>query len=114
IEDLARRSGLSEFEVAEKATELAGFGKADVAPGDTDEKGHGADTVASVCDNVGFFLVGSRREELEKAIGYRPDFGTKLLRAFRATGWTGIVVPVFLLTVLLMIMAGSALKTIGL
>ena len=63
---------------------------------------------------MGFFLVGSRREELERAIGYRPGFGRRLTRAFRDTGWAGIVVPVFLLTVLLMVMAGSALETIGL
>ena len=64
--------------------------------------------------NVGFFLVGSRREELEQSIGYRAPFGTRLNRAFRRTGWTGIVVPVFLLTVLLMVLAGGALKAIGL
>ena len=29
-------------------------------------------------DDVGFFLVGARREELEQAIGYRPTFGTTL------------------------------------
>jgi cyclic beta-1,2-glucan synthetase len=100
IEDLARRSKLSEFEVAETATELAGR--------------HDPDTADAESSNVGFFLVGSRRDELEKAIGYRPDFGTRLLRAFRAAGWAGIVVPVFLLTVLLMVLAGQALDAIGL
>ncbi|MBL8575780.1 MAG: protein ndvB [Mesorhizobium sp.] len=110
IEDLAKRSDRSEYEVAEKATELAGFGRAasgidatrQPAAGNSDE------------NNIGFFLVGSRRRELEKAIGYRPPFGTRLLRAFRATGWTGIVIPVFLLTALLMTMTGVALSAIGL
>ncbi len=112
IEDLARRSNLSEFEVAEKATQLAGYGKQLAAPdGARNEE---AQAGLSAEENVGFLLVGSRREELEKAIGYRPGFGRRLVRAFRATGWTGIVVPVFLLTVLLMVMAGSALETIGL
>jgi cyclic beta-1,2-glucan synthetase len=36
------------------------------------------------------------------------------VRAFRSTGWSGIVVPVFLLTVLLMLMTGAALNAIGL
>ena len=100
IEELARRSDRSEYEVAEKATEMAGHGAGDIAdPAET---------------NIGFFLVGSRREELEREIGYRPPFGTRLIRAFRSTGWAGIVVPVFLLTVLLMTMTGMALATIGL
>ncbi|MBN9270833.1 MAG: protein ndvB, partial [Mesorhizobium sp.] len=54
-----------------------------------------------------------RRLELEKAIGFRPGFGLRLKRAFRQAGWLGIVVPVFLLTVLLMWMAGSALAALG-
>lgn len=111
IEELARRSNLSEFEVAEKATELAGYASPATAPG---EGLAVASAGLATENNVGFFLVGSRREELEEAIGYRPSFGTRLLRAFRATGWTGIVVPVFLLTVLLMVMAGSALAAVGL
>src|SRR5690606_1003244 len=52
IEDLARRSDLSEYRVAEKATEMAAAEQTD----------------------VGFFLVGSRRKELERAIGYRAGF----------------------------------------
>ena len=107
IEDLARRSGLTEYEVAERATELAGYGITQGA-----EDGSPAGTTEAA--NVGFFLVGSRREELERAIGYRPAFGTLLIRAFRRTGWTGIVVPVFLLTALLMVLTGAALKAIGL
>jgi len=112
IEDLARRSNLSEFEVAERATELAGYGR--LQPESAEGEGDAAAAASPVNDNVGFFLVGSRRRELEEAIGYQPSFGTRLLRAFRATGWTGIVVPVFLLTLLLVVMAGSALETIGL
>ena len=106
IEDLARRSGLTEYEVAERATELAGYSRQAAESG--------GPASAEEAANVGFFLVGSRREELERAIGYRPSFGTQLNRAFRRTGWSGIVVPVFLLTVLLMVMAAGALKAIGL
>ncbi|MEW9804838.1 glucoamylase family protein [Mesorhizobium sp. ZMM04-5] len=105
IEDLARRSDLSEFEVAEKAIELSGSAAGDARV---------AAEAAASNDNVGFFLVGSRREELEAAIGYRPGFGMRLVRAFRASGWAGIVVPVFLITLLLVVMAGAALKAIGL
>src|SRR5690606_18576985 len=54
IEDLARRSSLSEFEVAEKATELAGYAKEGEAPADATAANDAGN------DNVGFFLVGSR------------------------------------------------------
>ncbi|AZO08410.1 protein ndvB [Mesorhizobium sp. M3A.F.Ca.ET.080.04.2.1] len=110
IEQLARRSQLSEFRVAEKAIELAGH-----APGVTDASGV-PDAVAEPAahTDVGFFLVGPRRQELEKAIGYRAPFYVTFKRAFTATGWLGIVVPVFLLTVLLLVLSGNALAHLGL
>jgi cyclic beta-1,2-glucan synthetase len=95
IEQLARRSNLSEHDVASRAIEMARL-SAD---------GAGMD--------VGFFLVGPRRQELEKELGYSVPFGKKLLRSFRRTGWTGVVVPVLVMTLLLLTMAGSALLTAG-
>ncbi|MGB3643117.1 MAG: glucoamylase family protein [Mesorhizobium sp.] len=92
IEDLARRSNLSEYRVAEKATELAAAAQAD----------------------VGFFLVGPRRKELEREIAYRPGPLLRLRRAYQKTGWIGIVLPVFALTVLLLGLTGGALQTLGL
>ncbi|RJG45648.1 glucoamylase family protein [Mesorhizobium sp. DCY119] len=102
IEDLARRSKRSEYDVAEKAIDMA------------EQAGEPGDPKAANCNDVGFFLVGPRRLELEKEIGFRPDFGLRLLRAFKSTGWAGIVVPVFALTVLLLTMSGFALAGIGL
>jgi cyclic beta-1,2-glucan synthetase len=103
IEDLARRANLSEYHVAERATEMAGCAPAtDGEAGTTDET------------DVGFFLVGERRPELEKAIGYRRGIATRVKRAFRKTDWAGIVVPVFALTVLLLALTGSALAGLGL
>lgn len=104
IEELARRSNLSEVEVAEKATELAHSEMP--AGGEVDD--------AEARANIGFYLIGPKRPILEQAIGYKPPFSKRFLRAFRSTGWTGIVVPVFLLTVLLMTLAGGALSAIGL
>ncbi|MDQ6435009.1 glucoamylase family protein [Mesorhizobium sp. LHD-90] len=106
IEELARRSGLSEFEVAQRATELAGMSPRQGSIPDEHGRPTGSD--------VGFFLVGERRPELETAIGYKPGFGRRLVRAFRSTGWLGIVVPVFILTVVLLIASGMALAGIGL
>ena len=105
IEELARRSNLSEVEVTEKATELANNEIAGSAVPPDEATSRAA---------IGFFLVGSKRQQLEQAIGYKPPFGKRFLRAFRATGWAGVVVPVFLLTVLLMALAGGALNAIGL
>ncbi len=107
IEDLSRHSGLSEFEVASLATELAGYRTTEAVA--AEELQEGAEIV-----NVGFFLVGPRRQELERQIGYRATFGRRLNRAFRSTGWTGIAVPVFLLTLLLVIVTASALAGLGL
>ncbi|TGP27038.1 MULTISPECIES: glucoamylase family protein [unclassified Mesorhizobium] len=109
IEQLARRSDLSEFRVAEKAIELAGH-----VPGVTDASGVPETADPAVHTDVGFFLVGPRRPELEQAIGYRPPINVTFKRAFTATGWLGIVVPVFLLTVLLLVLSGNALANLGL
>ncbi|CDX24820.1 Protein ndvB [Mesorhizobium sp. ORS 3324] len=109
IEQLARRSELSEYRVAEKAIELAGH-----TPGLTDASGVPETADPSVHTDVGFFLVGPRRQELEEAIGYRAPFYVTFKRAFTATGWLGIVVPVFLLTMLLLFLSGKALANLGL
>ncbi|HEY4191506.1 MAG TPA: protein ndvB, partial [Mesorhizobium sp.] len=110
IEDLARRSDLSEFRVAEKATELAG---AVTAPGGQDSDQVEADLRLPDKTDVGFFLVGPRRRELERAIGYRAGIALRLNRAYRMTGWFGIVLPVFALTVLLLALTGNALQTLN-
>ncbi|CAM5401201.1 cyclic beta-1,2-glucan synthetase [Aquamicrobium terrae] len=100
IEQLARRSDKSEYHVAEKATELAGCAR------------NAADPEAAI--DVGFFVVGPRRPELEREIGYRPSLGERFKRSFRQSGWLGIVVPVFALTVLLLWVTGAALLVLGL
>ncbi len=104
IEELARRSDLSEYRVAEKAIELAGH----------DAAQDGADPASAAHTDVGFFVVGQRRLELEKAIGYRPTISQTVKRTFRKTGWLGIVLPVFALTALLLVLAGNALAHLGL
>lgn len=98
VERLARRSGLTEYEVAEKATRLA-------------EAAAGAESPERA--DIGFFLAGERRGELEQAIGYRPSFGERLLGSFERAGWAGVVVPVLAMTVLLLLATGSALSAAG-
>ncbi|MER9839704.1 protein ndvB [Mesorhizobium australicum] len=111
IEELARRSNLSEYRVAEKAIELAGHAVSETVP----ESGEGVDAeAAAVHTDVGFYLVGPRRLELEKTIGYRPTISQMVKRTFAKTGWLGIVLPVFALTVLLLVLSGNALSNLGL
>ncbi|MBZ9675101.1 GH36-type glycosyl hydrolase domain-containing protein [Mesorhizobium sp. ES1-1] len=111
IEELARRSNLSEYRVAEKAIELAGH---TAEEGVADPAEAGDVPVSTAHTDVGFYLVGPRRLELEKTIGYRPTVSQRLKRAFTKTGWLGIVVPVFALTVLLLVLSGNALAHLGL
>ena len=102
IEDLARRSGLTEYQVTERAVELSA--SAGTATGAEDAASAGPSG-----SDIGFFLIGARRTELERAIGYRPGFGQRLLRVYRRTGWFGIAAPVALLTLLFLLLATIAL-----
>ncbi|ODT55363.1 MAG: protein ndvB [Methylobacterium sp. SCN 67-24] len=106
IEELARHSKLSEYQVAERATDFADSDR----PAPVEER----DRLQKDCSDVGFFLVGPRRPELEQAIGYRPTIGRLINRAFRKTNWLGIVLPVLALTVLLLLLAGNALAALEL
>jgi cyclic beta-1,2-glucan synthetase len=96
IEDLARRSGLSETAVTERVVARSlGTGGED-----------GLD--------VGFFLVGPRRREFEKEIGYRPTVSDRVLRLLKRGGWVSLAVPVALLTVLFMLTAWTLVAAAGL
>ncbi|RIK85478.1 MAG: protein ndvB [Hyphomicrobiales bacterium] len=99
IEELAKRSGRQEHEVALKAVELAEAT---------------AERPAGERADVGRLLVGSGRRELERAIGYAPTFGECVHRAVRRSGWLGVVVPVVLMAGLLTAAAGLALASTGL
>jgi cyclic beta-1,2-glucan synthetase len=103
IEDLARRSNLSEYYVADRALQLAGA----VADAESDPAARQPES-----DDIGFWLVGPRRQELEEAIGYRPTIGRKILRSFQKAGWAGIAVPAVLLTALFLWVTGAALATL--
>ncbi|MCO6048474.1 DUF3131 domain-containing protein [Mesorhizobium sp. RP14(2022)] len=92
IEDLAKGSKLGEHEVTVKAVEMA--------------------KAANL--NIGFFLVGPQLPELEKALGYRQSFGSRLKRSLTRADWLGVVVPVALLTILLLLLAAVSLKAAGL
>jgi cyclic beta-1,2-glucan synthetase len=98
IEQLAKRSGKEEFDVALEAVALAEADRTDAE--------YGID--------VGCFLVGPRREEFERAIGYEPTVADRIYRVYHATGWLGILVPAILMTALLLAASAVALADYGL
>ncbi|MCK8781404.1 protein ndvB [Rhizobium sp. NTR19] len=89
IEQLARRSHSSEIEVAEAAIALSE--KAASMP-DSDPRE----------TNIGAFIVGRRRRELEAAVGYKPRFVQRFVRVVRKLNWLAIAGPVILITLLAM------------
>ncbi len=104
IEDLARLSEATEYEVAEKAIELssAAASASNVSAG------------VQATSDVGFFLVGARREELEQAVAYKVPAGLRFKRYFQSLGWIGIFLPVMAITMLLLGMTAAALESAGL
>lgn len=91
IERLARRCGKSEYEVTHTALELTR---------DALSNAQGASTQGA---NVGEFLVGKRRMELEKKIGYTPNLLHGIVRAGRSLDWVAIAAPNVILTILAMV-----------
>lgn len=88
IERLARRSGKPEITVTETALRLAGDAS-------HEEHGHYA--------NVGAFLVGKRRRELEREIEYRPSVLQRAVRFGRRLDWLSIAGSNVILTILAMV-----------
>ncbi|GHC75015.1 GH36-type glycosyl hydrolase domain-containing protein [Limoniibacter endophyticus] len=107
IEELARGSGKTEDEVTRATLDL--LQRKELAPQPREAVG-----ARSSENDVGFYLLGSRRAELEKHVGYKPTFGHRVKRSFGRMGWAGIAVPVLLFTAILTWMAGAALASLGL
>ncbi len=88
IEELARGSGKSEIDIAERAVSLAEV-KRDPA------------NEARVQD-PGFYLIGKGRRALETDVGFRPPFWSRLFRITVNLGLTGYVGSILLMTALLL------------
>jgi cyclic beta-1,2-glucan synthetase len=81
IEDLARRSGRPELDVARAALASAARYAREAA-----EKGHAA---GDRREEPGFYLIGKGRNALETEIGYRRSLGQRVLRAYvSAATWS--------------------------
>jgi cyclic beta-1,2-glucan synthetase len=112
VEELARRSNASEYEVAEQAVRLTrATGTHDTRGDDAADKAEGTAKPSDM--DIGFFLIGARRGELERAIGYRARFTRTLGRIFRKAGWLGVAIPVAILTALVLWMGAAGLNAAG-
>ncbi len=100
VELLARRSPKTEVEVAQLAVDMVAE-----AANSKDAYPHQP--------NVGAFLVGQRRKELEQRIGYNPLFAQRVVRTMRRFNWLAVAVPVLVLTAIAMLAVGWFLAEAG-
>lgn len=99
IEKLARRSHMTEIEVARTAIELTARAvEEDAEPGDS---------------NIGAFLVGRKRKQLEAEVQYDAPLLQRTIRQIRRLHWVAIAAPVMLLTLLAMVVVGWFLADAG-
>ncbi|MGB6117273.1 MAG: glucoamylase family protein [Mesorhizobium sp.] len=104
IEKLARNSPLGEDEVARRAIALSqASGSGDVGAG-----------LEAASSDIGYFLVGSRRPELEADIGYRPGLSERAMKVFRSGGWLSMAIPSTLLVIGFLLIASVVTHAAGL
>lgn len=92
IEKIARLSKQSETVIAEAAIRLA----REAAATNPDERE----------TNIGAFVVGRRRKELEAAVNYKPSLNQRFVRTVRRLQWFSIAGPVLALTFLALAITG--------
>ncbi|SIQ69987.1 cyclic beta-1,2-glucan synthetase [Rhizobium sp. RU35A] len=100
IEKIARYCGKTEIEVARAAIALAS--EAASAPEPDPHKA-----------NVGAFLTGMYRAELEKRVGYTPNIAQRLLRTAQKMNWFAVAIPVLFFTFLALAIVGGFLAHAG-
>ncbi|MDM9624461.1 glucoamylase family protein [Rhizobium sp. S152] len=100
IEKLAKRSLLTEMEIAQLALDMTADAKASEEPQPHEP-------------NVGGFLTGAQRPKLEARANYRPTLTQHFVRAVRKFNWLSIAVPVLLLTILAMVVVGRFMAGAG-
>ncbi|MCC6627898.1 MAG: hypothetical protein IT340_10910, partial [Chloroflexi bacterium] len=96
VEDLARRSGADEVDVARRALALAG---AVATPDDDDHR----------LAHVGYYLIDAGRPALERALRYRPALTTRLYRLVTAWPTAGYLAAVLVGTAALLAVVAAPL-----
>jgi cyclic beta-1,2-glucan synthetase len=94
VEEIAKRSPLSEVEVARRAVELAGKAA----------KGEGNGEHTSRAGHVGYFLIGRGRAVLERSANHRCTLGERVRRLGRR-----LPLPAYLASILLITAAATGL-----
>lgn len=100
IERLAKRSGLTELAIAEKACEMTAQS--------------GPIGMSARQPNLGDFLVGTQRKKLEREIGYSTPLLQRSIRNFRKFDWFAIGGPVMAFTLVALVCAWLFLSATGL
>ncbi|QFY61808.1 protein ndvB [Rhizobium grahamii] len=100
IEKLAKRSTMTEMEIAQLALDMT-----DEARSSEEPQPHEP--------NVGGFLTGMQRPKLESRASYRPTLVQHFVRAVRKFNWLSIAVPVILLTIIAMVVVGRFMAHAG-
>ncbi|MBB1498512.1 GH36-type glycosyl hydrolase domain-containing protein [Paracoccus sp. MC1862] len=102
IERIARRSDLTEMQVAQRAIDQ---GRADASA---------RDEPAGSRAEVGHLLVGARRRDFRRACGYRPRPVERLAQPAQGAGWWMLALPLLAITAMLISLLGHALPSFGL
>ncbi|MBB3661037.1 cyclic beta-1,2-glucan synthetase [Rhizobium sp. BK650] len=100
IEKLARRSPLSEVQIAQLAVDMVA------------EARHSDETQPHE-PNIGGLITGVQRPKLEARANYRPTLEQHIIRVIRKLNWLAIAVPVVLMTIIAMVIVGGFLANAG-
>ncbi|MBB3594617.1 cyclic beta-1,2-glucan synthetase [Rhizobium sp. BK529] len=100
IEKLARRSPLSEVQIAQLAVDMV----AEV---------HHSGEAQPREPNIGCFIMGAERPKLEARADYHPTPAQHVIRAVRKLNWMAIAVPVVLITIIAMLVVGGFMVGAG-
>ncbi|MGR9170306.1 GH36-type glycosyl hydrolase domain-containing protein [Rhizobium sp. KDH_Rht_773_N] len=100
IERLARRSPLSEVQIAQLAVDMVAEAKL-------------ADQPQPHEPDIGGFIAGAQRPKFEARAGYRPTLAQHVIRAVRKLNWMAIALPVGLITIIAMAIVAGFMANAG-
>ena len=92
IEDLARESGLSELDVTRRVLDRAAFASDETHDGPAGDRRR----------DPGYYLISDGRPLFEREIGYRPQLGSRLMRAYVSTATASYLGTIALVTAFLL------------
>ncbi len=100
IERLARRSPLSEVQIAQLVVDMVAEAKL-------------ADQPQPHEPDIGGFIAGAQRPKFEARAGYRPTLAQHAIRAVRKLNWMAVALPVGLITIIAMAIVAGFMANAG-